>query len=194
MSDANGVGTGGTSIPITVLNGPSDCLATSASSPQFYFYLDGPYPTQCGTMPIQWDASRVQGTPRITAIVPGGQSFRIPASSSENQVNWTTNVRTGTDFLIAMGDDRGFGVGGSSEVFTVRSGSSGCINQSSPSSTAAPAAGGIYATGSGGGTVTGSPGGTGVPDPSGSDGGKGANVGAIVGGVSILLTVACVMD
>ena len=185
MSDATGVGTGGTSVPITVLDGPTNCLATSAVAPQFYFYLDGPYPTQCGTMPIAWDSTKTQGGVRITALVPGGESITIPAPQGSSNVNWTTNVREGTDFLIAMGDSRGFGVGGSSEMFTVRSGSSGCINSSSPSSTAAPAAGGIYATGSGGGTVTGAPGGTGVPNGS-TGSGKKSNIGAIIGGVSVL--------
>lgn len=157
MSDATGVGTGGTSVLITVLDGDNSCLATSATRPLFYFFLDPlSNPTQCGTWGISWDQN-TQGPVRMTAMIPGGQSFALPVPASGSSFDWTVNARANTEMILVAGDSRGFGTGGSSNPFTVQGGSNSCINQASPSSTAAPAAGGIYATGSGGGSVTGAP-------------------------------------
>lgn len=167
MSDATGLGTGGTSELITVLDGDSSCLATSATNPDFYLYLTpNTSPAQCSSVEVGWEASNAQGPVRITAMLPGGESFALPVPSSGSSFDWTVDMRQGTDYLVVAGDSRGFGTGGSSSLMTVGAGSSGCINGSSPSSTMAPAAGGIYATGSGGGSVTGVPGGQ--PDPSGT--------------------------
>ncbi|KAG8851398.1 hypothetical protein FRB96_009235 [Tulasnella sp. 330] len=184
MSDATGIGTGGTSELITVLDGSADCLATSATTPDFYLYLDpNSSPAQCSTVDVGWDATNSQGPVRITAMLPGGQSFALPVPNTGASFNWTVDMKQGTDYLIVAGDQRGFGTGGSSQLFTVGAGSSGCINGSSPSSTMGPAAGGIYATGSGGGSVTGVPGGQPAASTGGTSSGKKSNTGAIVGGV-----------
>ncbi|KAG8993388.1 hypothetical protein FRB94_013983 [Tulasnella sp. JGI-2019a] len=188
MSDATGLGTGGTSELITVLDGSAECLATSATSPLFYLYLTPTLnPPQCSSLDVGWEAANAQGPVRITAMIPGGESFALPVPSSGSSFQWTVDMRQGTDYLIVAGDSRGFGTGGSSDLTSVAAGSNGCINQSSPSSTQAPAAGGIYATGSGGGSVTGAPGGgpaqSGISGSSTGGGGKKSNTGAIVGGV-----------
>ncbi|KAG8907630.1 hypothetical protein FRB99_003092 [Tulasnella sp. 403] len=182
MSDATGVGTGGTSQLITVLDGDTNCLPTSATHPLFYFYLDPPTgnPSQCGTWGISWDPI-AQSPVRITALLPGGQSFPLPVPVSGTSFNWQVNMRQGTQFLLTAGDSRGFGTGGSTNIFTVQGGGSGCINNLTPSSTAGPAAGGIYATGSGAGSVTGAAG-DGPHPTSGTTAGGTKNVGAIVGG------------
>ncbi|KAG8955198.1 hypothetical protein FRC04_009656 [Tulasnella sp. 424] len=186
MSDATGVGTGGTSVLISVLDGDSSCLATSATKPQFYFYLDPAtgQPNQCGTWGVSWDAGNTQGPVRMAALIPGGQSFSLPVPGSGNAFDWTVDMRQGTQFLLVAGDARGFGTGGSTDLYTVQGGSSSCIDAASPSSTAAPAAGGIYATGSGAGSVTGAPfdGPQSTQGASNSGSGSSSNIGAIVGG------------
>ncbi|KAG9100091.1 hypothetical protein FRC06_004548 [Ceratobasidium sp. 370] len=119
MSDATGIGTGGTSAIIAVGGGTkSDCLPASASAPKFYLYLDPTTPTQCGTMNVSWSADAVPPVSVYTMVI-GGQS----------------------------GDSRGPGTGGSSELLTVGPGSSACINANSPSSTQRPPAGGINTAG-----------------------------------------------
>ncbi|KAG9095981.1 hypothetical protein FRC07_011005 [Ceratobasidium sp. 392] len=116
MSDATGIGTGGTSAIIAVGGGTkSDCLPSSASAPQFYLYLDPETPTQCGSMNVSWGSGFVPPV-SVYAMVIGGQS---------------------------TGDARGPGTGGSSSLLTVGPGSSACINANSPSSTQRPPAGGI---------------------------------------------------
>ncbi|KAG8942333.1 hypothetical protein FRC00_011916, partial [Tulasnella sp. 408] len=201
MSDATGVGTGGTSVLIDVLDGDSSCLATSATKPQFYFYLDPAtgQPNQCGTWGISWDAGNTQGAVRMAALIPGGQSFSLPVPSSGNSFDWTVDMRQGTEFLLVAGDERGFGTGGSTDLYQVQGGSSSCIDAASPSSTAAPAAGGIYATGSGAGSVTGAPfdGPQSTQGASNSGSGSsssntGAIVGGTIGGVAGLLAILLV--
>ena len=158
MSDATGVGTGGTSVLITVLDGDSSCLATSATKPLFYFFLDKTgNPSQCETWGVSWDTN-AQSPIHVIGMIPGGQSFRLPAPSSGTGFDWNVTPTSGTEFLLVAGDPRGFGTGGSTNLFTVQPGSNSCESGGpAPSSTAAPAAGGQYATGSGGGSVTGIP-------------------------------------
>ncbi|KAG9016243.1 hypothetical protein FRB90_003635 [Tulasnella sp. 427] len=185
MSDATGVGTGGTSVLIDVLDGDSSCLATSATKPLFYFYLDPAtgQPNQCGSWGVSWDAGNTQGPVRMAALIPGGQTFSLPVPGSGDNFDWTVDMRQGTQFLLVAGDSRGFGTGGSTDLFTVQGGSSSCIDAASPSSTAAPAAGGIYATGSGAGSVTGAPWNPqSTPGASNSGSGSSKNTGAIIGG------------
>ncbi|ELU41540.1 SKG6 domain-containing protein [Rhizoctonia solani AG-1 IA] len=178
MSDATGIGTGGTSAIIAVggTGTKSECLQSSASMPYYYLYVDPQPPVQCGMTNISWGPSpngQPEGQVTLYNIVIGGQSsaFNIPSGASS--INWNTNIRTNTTLMFVAGDSRGPGTGGSSELYTIGAGSSDCINSSSPSSTQQPPAGGINTAG-GSSTAT--------STPSGSSGGSN-NVGAIVGGV-----------
>ncbi|KAG9090613.1 hypothetical protein FS749_000417 [Ceratobasidium sp. UAMH 11750] len=170
MSDATGIGTGGTSAIIAVGGGTkSDCLPASASAPKFYLYLDPTTPTQCGTMNVSWSADAVPPVSVYTMVI-GGQSGALSIPNGASSVDWTTNIRVNTTMMFVAGDSRGPGTGGSSELLTVGPGSNACINANSPSSTQRPPAGGINTAG--GSTPTSAP----------SNGGSN-NVGAIVGGV-----------
>ena len=124
MSDATGIGTGGTSVLISVLDGDNSCLATSATSPAFYFYLDPATgnPSQCGTWGVSWDAANAQPPVRITAMIPGGETFSLPVPSSGSSFDWTVDVKQNTQFLLVGGDSRGFGTGGSTNLYNVQSG------------------------------------------------------------------------
>ena len=55
---------------------------------------------------------------------------------------WQADVRSGTNILFVAGDKDGLGSGGSTDVMSIGSGDSSCVNNQSPSSTAGPAAGG----------------------------------------------------
>lgn len=139
VSDSTGFGTGGTSPVLTVgSSNSSACLPTTPSEPQFFLYLSPTTPTQCSPITISWDTPR---TPPVTirGIIPQGQSFDLNASNHVNggsSFDWTVNVRSGTPFFFVAGDGNGSGTGGSSDLSYVRSGGSGCINDSSPSATA----------------------------------------------------------
>lgn len=172
MSDATGIGTGGTSAIIAVGGGTkTDCLPSSASAPKFYLYLDPQTPSQCGSMNVSWNSAAIPPVSVYTMVI-GGQSGALSIPQGANSVEWTTNIRVNTTIMFVAGDSRGVGTGGSSELLTVGPGSSACIDSNSPSSTQRPPAGGINTAG-GASTPTSSPGGS----------GSGTNVGAIVGGV-----------
>lgn len=141
MSDSAGFGTGGTSTVYTVGSGPSDCLPTSPPKADFYMYTNDGAPSQCGSYPVSWD-SGVASPVHIYGIIPGGQSFDLNVPSSGTNFDWTANVREGTQMLfLAVGGNNENG--GSTDIATVTSGSSDCINTQSPSSTAGPPAGGV---------------------------------------------------
>ena len=53
LSDASGVGAGGTSDVLTVKGGPSDCL-TSPVQAGWVLYMDNPTPDQCTPTRISW--------------------------------------------------------------------------------------------------------------------------------------------
>jgi hypothetical protein len=170
MSDATGVGTGSTSAVITVGDGPTGCLSTTPTTPKFYFYLDPGSPSQCNSIGLSWQPSKVDDPVSIWGIIPGGQSFAIPSTSASQKVDWTANVRSGTQMLFVVGDETGHGKGGSSDLMSVGSGSSGCINAASPSSTPGTPAGQIQTAVAGSGGSGGNPLTTATGGPTGTQG------------------------
>ncbi|QRV99916.1 HlyIII domain-containing protein [Ceratobasidium sp. AG-Ba] len=196
MSDSTGFGTGGTSTIYTVGSGPTECLPSSPSKADFYMYFANKVPSQCGSFGITWDGG--VSDIHIYGVIPGGQSFDLGAPTTGTGFDWTANVRQGTQMLfLAVGANNANG--GSSDVTTVSSGSSGCINAQSPSSTAGPPAGGVStaappASGSptqsvanptqpaGSASATGSSGATGATGSSGATGTAGATVTGSPGG------------
>jgi len=192
VSDSKAFGSGGTSAAaIVTSSSDSSCFDASTNvSPDFFYSID-PANTvvQCQTSFLSWNASQVQGTPTFYAVIPGGESFQIPAgpvttvTGDGTGFNWTANVRAGNTLIIGAGDDRGLNSGGSNP-FTVQAGqfpSNACLNDTSPSSTPGSPAGGTYPT-----SINGS--GTG-------GGGSSSKTGPIVGGVigGIVLLSALVM-
>jgi len=87
--------------------------------------------------------------PNFLGVIPGGQSFAIPAGpitqvpEQGTGFTWVTNVRGGTTLMLVGGDNRGNGTAGS--VFSVVSSgidnNSTCLSQNSPSSTPGSPAG-----------------------------------------------------
>ncbi|KAF8609173.1 hypothetical protein BDV93DRAFT_134678 [Ceratobasidium sp. AG-I] len=190
MSDATGIGTGGTSALIAVGGGTkSDCLPTSASAPKFYLFLDPEIPTQCGTVNVSWGPEAVSPVSVYTMVI-GGQSGALSIPSGASSVAWTANIRTNTTMMFVAGDANGPGTGGSSPLVAVGSGSSSCIDASSPSSTQRPPAGGINTAGSSGSTPTTAPS---TSTGSGSSTNIGAIVGGVVGGVAALIMFLLVL-
>ncbi|CAE6420689.1 unnamed protein product [Rhizoctonia solani] len=190
MSDATGIGTGGTSAIVAVggTGTKSDCLQSSASSPQFYLYLDPPQLTQCGSANISWGpgpGGPPVGQVSLYNIVIGGQSSAFNIANGKTEIDWTTNIRTNTTIMFVAGDSRGPGTGGSTELLTIGSGSSSCIDASSPSSTQQPPAGGINTAGGATPTSTSSSGGGSVN--------TGAIIGGVIGGVAAIVIILLVM-
>ncbi|KAI6019848.1 hypothetical protein F5J12DRAFT_813617 [Pisolithus orientalis] len=181
VSDSSGFGTGGTSVAATVMSSSdSSCYnATENVSPDFPFNIvPSNQVVQCSPSRLWWDPSQVQGTVSFQGVIPGGQSFAIPAGTLSQVAdegtgfNWTASVRAGTTLILVAGDGRGLGSGGSG-LYNVAAGlypDSSCLSNSSPSSTAGPPAGGSYPT-----DVSG--------DQTPGNSSHSSNVGAIVGGV-----------
>ncbi|KAG8829478.1 hypothetical protein FRC18_009297 [Serendipita sp. 400] len=159
VGDANGVGTGGTSVITDVARSSNtSCLSTSPTTPLFYFALPtNPNLVQCGSIDLSFSGS-TQGQVTVMGLIPGGQTFSVPVPSGATSVNWSPiRVAAGSNVMLVVGDGRGRGTGGSAYLMEVQGGSGDCLNDGSPvySETPEPYAGGQYATGSGGGTVTG---------------------------------------
>lgn len=191
MSDSTGIGTGGTSAIIAVGGSgeKSECLQTTTSAPKFFFILDPEVPSQCGTTRIYWNAnSGYTGKVHVYAMVVGGQSSALTIADGATEVNWVANIRTNTTMLFVAGDQTGVGTGGSSTLLTIGAGPDSCINESSPSSTQRPPAGGINTAG---GVST--PTATSAPSGSGSGNNIGAIVGGVIGGVAGIAIIGLVL-
>ena len=147
VSDALGFGTGGTSVPINVLNSSdSSCFnATKEASPSsFTFSIEGEI-AQCNNIRFSMDGP-TQGlvmtmsiVPRILTpplfrnlqfqgVIPGGQSFQMDEAenpytfySKQGSLafNWTVSIRGGSEFIIIGGDSVGIGSGGHSGILGV---------------------------------------------------------------------------
>lgn len=190
MSDSKTFGSGGTSGAAIVTNSSdATCFDPKTNvQPNFFYNLEPANQiVQCTSTRIWWDPSLVKGNPTIYGVIPGGESFNIPYSSPTtvaNQgvgFNWTPKLRTGTTILLGAGDDRGLGSGGS-VLYIVSAGtnpSTGCLDNSSPSSTAGSPAGGSYPTS------------TEEAESSKNGGGSNSNAGPIAGGVVAGVAVIC---
>jgi hypothetical protein len=103
-------------------------------------------------------------TPTFFGVIPQGDTFIIPVNNVHNEdqtgtgFSWTPDIRSGTTLHIIANDDRGNGTGGSSRntVLDSLQQDSSCLNNSSPSTTPGPVAGGSLPDGSGGGSSGGS--------------------------------------
>ncbi|KAI9458689.1 hypothetical protein BJY52DRAFT_1416434 [Lactarius psammicola] len=180
VSDSSGFGTGGTSIPITVLQSPdSSCYdPTKGIQLPWLFYVEPSGGiTQCESLRWWWGQDLVNGTVNFYGVIPGGNSFNIPQGPlSTNAItgtgfSWTVDITGGTNIIIVGGDDRGIGSGGFAGFTVAYSVNSSCLSSSSPSSTAgSPAGGSSWPTST-------------SDSSSGSSGGH-SNTGAIAGGIA----------
>ncbi len=149
----------GTSLVTTVgSSSDSSCLNTQQVSPKFFLFQSPSSVSQCANIALSV-GTQAQAPIDILGIVPGGQSFDIAnLTNGATGTTWQANVRSGSNLLFVAGDKDGLGSGGSTDIMSVGSGDSSCINSQSPSSTAGPAAGGVSTAGSGaGGGTAGSP-------------------------------------
>lgn len=133
----------GTSQVITVASSSdSSCLPTTPSQTKFFFFLPNDI-GQCDTIDLTWQ-SNAEDPVDLLGLIPGGQSFEIAnITDGATSFDWTVDVRSGQDIVFVAGDKDGLGTGGSSDVIQIDNGSDDCINESSPSSTGVPAAGGV---------------------------------------------------
>ncbi|KAI0312159.1 hypothetical protein OF83DRAFT_1067664 [Amylostereum chailletii] len=195
VSDKSGFGSGGTTLPATVLNSTdASCFnsTTSVSAPWVFSINPIGGLTECQATRFYWRNDLTNGTVRFVGIIPGGQSFEIPVTGVTNDAStgtgfsWTPDVRAGTSMLVAAGDDRGLGKGGSASYIINTGTNESCIVSDSPSSTPGSPAGGSYPTSTDGSLVGG-----GNANDTGSSN-VGAIVGGVVGGVGGLLIILLV--
>ncbi|KAF8267223.1 hypothetical protein EI94DRAFT_64833 [Lactarius quietus] len=155
VSDSSGFGTGGTSIPVTVLeSNDSTCYdPTLAALQDWFFYADPGGITQCEPVRCWWELQDVNGTVNFYGVIPGGDSFTIPQgplstiSGLGTGFNWTVDIRAETDFLVVGNDDSRVGAGGVAAFTVGFTTIDSCLNSTSPSSTVGSPAGGSYPTG-----------------------------------------------
>jgi len=116
------------------------------------FYLNETSVSQCEPVEVYWDESAVSPV-RVLGVIPQGQIFEfssigeaasmgmslwIPDTGVADEIVWNTNIAAGTSFILAAFNSGPFGNGGSSALMTVgESSNSGCLDDSSPSSTPA---------------------------------------------------------
>ncbi|KAI0052110.1 hypothetical protein FA95DRAFT_1553783 [Auriscalpium vulgare] len=193
VSDNSGFGSGGTSIPATVLTSDdASCYNPSQSVQGPWVFSINPTGglTQCQPTRIWYEQEDVNGTVSFVGVIPGGDSFNIPTGTLSTNpdtgtgFNWTVDVRGGTNMFIVGNDDRGFGAGGSAPYTISYASDSSCLQNASPSSTAGSPAGGSYPTNTDGSSTGGGGSGSGG---GGSSSNTGAIVGGVVGGIAALL-------
>ncbi|ODO01571.1 hypothetical protein I350_06391 [Cryptococcus amylolentus CBS 6273] len=197
MSDSTGFGSGGSTSVLTVgSSDESSCLPSSVNA-DFYFSIDpDSNPSACSSMSVTWPSNTTDPT-HLYGIIPYGSAWEIPIDDSGTSQNWTVNIASGTQFLLLMSDAGQYQTGGSTDLYTVQSGSTDCLGDDSPTS----ASGGTTSTSSASGS-TASVSGVGGSSSGGSDdsssGGSssshtGAIVGGTVGGVAfvVLLGLSC---
>ncbi|KAF8710465.1 hypothetical protein RHS03_02207, partial [Rhizoctonia solani] len=132
MSDATGVGSGGTSGILTAGTGTTSCNTTDPGT-DFVYSLDRSL-QQC--RPYIWSHYESASQPiTITGLIPLGKTFVLNAPLGDS-FTWTTNVASGTNVVFIVVDAQGR-QGGSTDLYTVGSSDDNtCITSDSPGSTA----------------------------------------------------------
>jgi len=111
-----------------------------------------------------------ESTVKVWGVIAGGDSFVINGNANSG-ATFTPQIVPGVNVLVVVGDNRGFGSGGSAQqIIQPGNNDNSCINGNSPSSTPGSPAGGSYPTSTNGSGTSGG-------------GSSGPNIGAIVGGV-----------
>ncbi|KAK4686697.1 hypothetical protein P7C73_g3422, partial [Tremellales sp. Uapishka_1] len=204
MSDSTGFGTGGTTSVLTVgSSSDTSCLNTNLLY-DFFFSVDPTSnPAQCSSQAITWE-NNVTLPVGAYGFIPSGSAFSIPIQQSTSDItyDWTVDIASGTQYLILMADDGTYKTGGSTSLMTVQSGSTSCMNSSSPHSGAATTSSSSSASASStpssssvagiGGSSSGGTSGTTANDTS-SKSNTGAIVGGTVGGVAFLVLLALLL-
>lgn len=202
MYDADGWGTGGTTSVLTV--GSSDdtsCLSDNLLYDFYFSVSPDSNPSQCGSTTVSWN-SNASLPVHLYGLIPAGSAFSLPVPEStlQNSYDWTVDIAAGTQYLLLMSDAGQYQTGGSTSLYTVQSGSTSCMNSSSPSSGASTpsstsssgvaqsSVGGVGGSSSGGKSDSNSGSGSGSGSSSSSH--TGAIVGGTLGGVAFLLFLA----
>ncbi|WVQ93283.1 hypothetical protein IAU59_000350 [Kwoniella sp. CBS 9459] len=197
MSDSNGFGTGGTTSVLTVGSSTdSSCLPSSLNYDFFFSLNPDSNPASCSSMGISWPDNATEPV-GLYGLIPHGSAWSIPIDQSSTSYNWQVDIASETRFLLFMSDNGPYQTGGSSPLYQVQSGETGCINDNSPKI----AAGGeamTWATTASSHAATASVSGVGGNSSGGSNEGSssshtGAIVGGTVGGVAFLVLLAILL-
>jgi len=149
VSDSRGVGSVGTTQPISVAASPSNNTACLANDPVFFDFIfgDPAGPAQCENTHIVYNTTASTIPPLSSWVIyPGGQSFAIPLPPGNiTSFDWLTDLREGTQVIFAIGDARGPVSASSTSLFTIiESSDSSCLNAATPSQTSGPVAGQVF--------------------------------------------------
>ncbi|WVF65633.1 hypothetical protein IAT40_000364 [Kwoniella sp. CBS 6097] len=197
MSDSNGFGTGGTTSVLTVGSSTdSSCLPGSLNYDFFFSLNPDSNPTACSSMSISWPDNATEPV-GLYGLIPHGSAWSIPIEQSSTSYNWQVDIQSETRFLLFMSDNGPYQTGGSSPLYQVQSGETGCINDNSPKI----ATGGeamTWATSASSHAPSASVSGVGGTSSGGSNEGTsskntGAIVGGTVGGVAFLVLLAILL-
>lgn len=126
MSDANGDGTGGSSVVAVTGSGPSSCELTSSTNhtTQYFSFNASGEVNQCGDdFHLDWDYAEDM-EPYNVSIVPLDQSFRtfsvrMNDASNQGSINWVVNLQAGIKFTVMFNDASGYGAGGTGGIYQV---------------------------------------------------------------------------
>ncbi|OCF40239.1 hypothetical protein I317_05932 [Kwoniella heveanensis CBS 569] len=197
MSDSKGFGTGGTTSVLTVgSSSDSSCLPSSLNYDFFFSLNPDSNPASCSSMSVSWPDNATEPV-NLYGLIPHGSAWQIPIDQSANSYDWQVDIQSETRFLLFMSDNGPYQTGGSSPLYQVQSGETGCINDSPPkiasggeamtwattASSHAPSASvsGVGGTSSGGASEN------------TSSSHTGAIVGGTVGGVAFLVLLAILL-
>jgi hypothetical protein len=132
MSDANGIGTGGTADGNVVVQSQEiSCLPERViTKPEFTLSVDTPPSAQCGTTTMHYIAGTESvKSPKLYAVIPRGDSFevKIPANASNSvPFTFTSTFKEGYQVIFVPSANGKIGNGGSSTAFTMKAGTDTC--------------------------------------------------------------------
>ncbi|WVR09119.1 hypothetical protein IAU60_006181 [Kwoniella sp. DSM 27419] len=196
MSDATGFGAGGTTSVLTVGSSSDSSCLPSALNYDFFFSIDpNSAPASCTSMTVSWPENATEPV-SLYGLIPHGSAFQVPIDQSSLSHNWQVDIKPNTQFLLLMSDEGQYKTGGSTPLYQVQNGDTGCVSSTSPSAsngdavtsaTSATAAPSSSVSGVGGS----SSGGTSAEGRNSTD--VGAIVGGVVGGVAFLVLLALLL-
>ncbi|KAF9787259.1 hypothetical protein BJ322DRAFT_711648 [Thelephora terrestris] len=134
MSDATGLGSGGTSLILEVGQHVSGntCDPTDPG-PDFAFSLSETF-TRCETAVFSQYDQAVQPI-TIVGFIPGGDSFQLNPPNGSTTYDWQVDLEVGTTVVFVVTDSQGRQGGVSHPMFVNNSNDSSCLSPGFPTST-----------------------------------------------------------
>ncbi|KAF9787272.1 hypothetical protein BJ322DRAFT_1187034 [Thelephora terrestris] len=136
MSDATGLGSGGTSEILTVGSSVSGNSCNTTDPGSDFTFSSSDYLTQCETAVFS-DYERAVQPITIVGFIPGGNLFQLNPPNGSTTYNWQADLEAGTSVVFVATDSKGR-QGGATQITRVRnsnSNNSSCLGSTFPTST-----------------------------------------------------------